>query len=64
MKILKKCSSCKEPKSLDEFGKGTGSYGKKNYCKICSNKKASEHYEKNKEKRRKQMIEYNKSRNK
>lgn len=58
----KQCSKCKKDKLLDEFRKQErGKYGRKNYCIICDDINVKENYIKNKEKRKKQVTEWNKS---
>ena len=32
---VKVCKGCKEKKSLTEFNKGSGTFGKHTYCKVC-----------------------------
>jgi len=72
---FKKCSKCKEEKSLDCFGLNkNGRYGVGNRCKDCNliyfkeyylknkeyfNKRSREYYLKNKENLRKKSREYN-----
>jgi hypothetical protein len=53
------CSHCRQEKPLTEFRKGSGKGHKKNYCKPCDNMKSHQNYEKNKERRRKQIKEWN-----
>jgi hypothetical protein len=42
---MKKCWTCKQTKSLDEFGnKKSSKDGKQGYCKLCSKQKDKKHY--------------------
>jgi len=42
---MKKCWTCKQIKSLDEFGNTKSSKdGKQGYCKLCSKQKDKKHY--------------------
>lgn len=55
---MKKCTSCKEEKELEEFSKNKKRKdGLQTECKVCARKKHREYYAKNKEKQKKQIRE-------
>lgn len=55
----KKCAKCKEEKLLSEFRNcKKGKYGVHGYCKICQDLKSKISYEKNKDKRLKQILDW------
>lgn len=58
---MKKCSKCKEVKSLDEFGKKSKTR-LQTYCKTCNSERCRNYYALNKEKQRKQIYESKKIR--
>ncbi len=61
---MKVCNKCKIKKSLEDFHKKSSNKdGHKNTCKECSKKYHKEWYEKNIDKRRKQVKEYMKNNN-
>lgn len=57
---MKRCSNCKEEKSLEEFNKkGFSRDGKERFqsnCRPCDQKISREYYEKNKEKQKKMIY--------
>lgn len=60
---MKKCTKCKEDKSLDEFNKNkTRKDGLQNICKNCSQEKSRNYYQNNVEVQRKIIKTQNKRR--
>ena len=58
---MKKCTICKEEKSLDEFNKSKRTNdGLNNICRVCSNTKSKEYYQNNKEHHKKVIAIRNK----
>lgn len=58
--ILKTCRKCNIPKASSEFRKQSSNRdGLKNVCKSCDDLVAKSYYEKNKETRIKQILEWN-----
>lgn len=58
---MKYCGSCKENLQLTEFNKNPSKKdGLQSNCKICQNKRQRDWYENNKEKHKKNIIEYKK----
>lgn len=54
------CSKCREEKDLNEFRRSnSGTYGRVCYCKVCQNKINKALYIANREKRLKQVKEWN-----
>lgn len=56
----KKCSKCLLEKTLDQFRKGGGKFGKKAYCLPCDDEYNNQLYKKKKELRKRQITEWNK----
>ncbi len=50
--LMKKCCTCQQEKSLDNFYKGTGKYNKGYKCKACSNIASTDYRKNNIEKSR------------
>ena len=58
----KKCTKCKEVKSLQDFGNRKDcKEGKRNHCKICKRQYYNDYIKKNKEKETSRQILYNKN---
>ena len=54
------CSKCRQEKGLELFrNQANGTYGKKAYCMECDDKSSKEHYLKNKDLRKLQIISWN-----
>ena len=57
--MTKKCNMCKDEKPLTEFGRQAASKdGLKNWCKPCVKVKNRERYERNREKHKEQVREW------